>query len=245
MDLRKQLASVVTAVCLFLLGLDTASAFEISYSYELLKGKERAVCQRMLEVYSTGFKKPWSADNLANQPRSLELLQTRFSRFPTSPEFDSVKWIAHPYEIKGSSNFALYSNIDIDNDGTSELVLKLRFFQGSPGTRDYLYVFPQGAIDFSEFRTHDDFLSRFIEKRITVLEHPVHQRPFIFRKRTYIHRYQFTPRTFPGANPDQPFGAPEYIVISEYRGPAKPSAKQMPKRGGVMREVCKFEMVQG
>jgi hypothetical protein len=71
----------------------------------------------------------------------------------------------------------------------------------------------------------------------------VHQRPFVYKGRTYIHGYTYTPREFAGANPAEPFGAPEYLLINEYLGgPANDAAAQSRNRS--MKLVCKYNMIQ-
>jgi hypothetical protein len=220
-------------------------AFDISYRYALIEGKNLEVCRHMLGVYDRSFRKPWSVDTTAprGEDKTEVFAETLYSRYPTSPEFDAIAWKAHPYKVSRNQHSALYAVFDIDNDGVKDLVLRVGFFTGSPGAWDSLWVFPPGAVDFSQFDTHADFLERIAPKRRARIGYPPHQRPFIYRGRTYLHGYVWTPRRQPGTNPDEPFAPPEHILINEYLGgPVDDGATQTLDRS--MKLVCKYAMRQ-
>jgi len=233
---------MVSAFVLFM--TTRAMAFDITYRYELVVGRDREVCRHMLGIYRKEFRRPWAdrAASLGN--RDEELWETQYARFPKIAEFDAIRWKAHPYQTS-LRRTALFAEFDLDNDGANELVVHLGFFTGSPGSRDHFWIFPLASVDITEIRTHADFVARIADKRITVLDHPVHQRPFIYKSRTYLHAYDYTPAAHPGSNPSEPFAPPEFITISEYRGPLvnAPEAK-LERRGGVMNVVCKIKMIQ-
>jgi hypothetical protein len=236
---------------LAILGTPVALAsFETSYSYRLLEGRDVEVCRHMLRIYNDRFRKPWSDEAAkGSEYEAAGSWETYYSRHPSSPEFNAINWRLHRYKINESyaraTSPALFAEFDIDNDGKKDLVMHVGFFTGSPGTRDQFWVFPSGAVVPSEFRTHEEFLKQIAEKRITVLDNPVHQRPFIYEGRTYMHAYEYTPRTYPGANPSEPFGPPEYLMISEYGGPNVDDwmYKNM-RRGGLRKPICRYEMRQ-
>lgn len=225
-------------------GAGPAIGFDISYHYELTEGKKLDVCRHMLKTYNKLFRIPWS-DRWAPRERGRfgVLAETLYAVHPSSPEFDAIRWRTHTYTTHGIEHTALYAEVDVDNDGVKDLVIHKGFFTGSPGSRDYLYVFPLGSVDLGSFRTQTDFLERVSPKRTAVLGYPVHERLFVFKGRTYVHGYVFTPRTFPGADPSEPFGRPEYLLIREYLGgPATDGGVQA--RVKSMRTVCTFNMAQ-
>jgi hypothetical protein len=223
-----------------------ALAFDMSHRYTLREGGEHEVCRHMLDVYNTRFVKAWSRERPKGTKREVKAaVLSGFARYPSSPEFDAIKWQVQWYTVGSMriDDVALYAQFDIDNDGTDELVVWKGFFNGSPGSWDYLSIFGLGAFDIRDLRTAEDFLGGFSEKRKAVLGYPVHQRPFIYRGRTYLHGYTYTPRGYPGADPAEPFAPPENILIREYvGGPANDAEVQ--NRSGSMRLVCKYDMIQ-
>src|SRR5712691_8797836 len=159
-------------------GTSRALAFDVSYRYEVIEGKDLEICRHMLGTYNKLFKKPWSDEWARKQRSETEILaETLYSRYPTSPEFDAIRWQVHPYLVSKNQHSALYAEFDIDNDGVNDLVVRVGFFTGSPGSWDYISVFPLGTVNLSEFRTQADFLERIALKRRAVLGYPVHQRP--------------------------------------------------------------------
>ena len=219
-----------------------ALAFEETYRYRLVYGKKAEVCRHMLGVYNKSFTKPWSEKQAKGQAGGDEQYwETQYARFPTSPEFEAILWKVHPYKVNENPHSALYAKFDIDNDGTGDDVLRMGFFNGSPGSWDYISVFPVGVVDLDQFKTQDDFLTNIAPKRKSVLGYPVHQRPFIYKGRTYLHGYTFTPRNTPGADAAEPFSPPEYLLIREYLGGAANDAELQEMS---MKLICKFEMIQ-
>lgn len=238
--------SIAISLVFILLTIVTSRAlgFEISYHYELIQGKRLPMCQHMLETYNTLFIRPWSSEGERrrnSEPKASG--ETLYALHPSSPEFDAIQWKVHSYLVGKNQHSALYSEFDIDNDGVNDFVLWVGFFDGSPGSWDYISVFPLGAVDLSDFRTHSDFLEHIVPKRKAVLGYPVHERPFIYKGRTYIHGYTFTPRKFAGGDAAEPFAPPEYTSITEYLGgPANDAEVQ--RRNRSMKPVCKFNMIQ-
>jgi hypothetical protein len=225
-------------------------AFGPSYTYVLAEGRGIDVCEHMLQVYNRRFRTPWTDEEAKGAAyEAAGSWETYYARYPSSPEFESIPWRLHRYKINAQYPYptmaALFAELDINNDGKNELIIHLGFFKGSPGSSDSFWIFPLGVVVPDQFQTHGEFLTEVAEKRITVLNHPVHQRPFIYKGRTYIHGYEYTPRTSPGANPDEPFNPPEYLSISEYVGPDENEwmYKNM-KRGAVMKRICTYEMLQ-
>lgn len=241
MEQRERSLSFPTLIFLVICSAD-AAAFDINYRYELTDGKKLEVCSHMLGVYNKHFRKPWDV-TAQKKDDAEEFWETRYSKYPTSPEFDAIQWTTHRYKHNSASNTALYSEFDIDNDGVQDLVVRVGFFRGSPGSWDYIWVFSKGTVDLSQFRTHADFVQRIAPKRKASLGYPAHERPFIYRGRTYIHGYVYTPRTSPGTSASEPFAPPEYLLINEYvGGPATDAEEQA--RSKSMKLVCRYKMIQ-
>jgi len=151
-----------------------------SYRYLLVHGKDAAVCRHMHNVYSEKFVFPWKRPTLdlagknygqesnyafpklpgvTHEPRAA--LEMSYSRHPTSPEFEAIKWQEGRYrfiEPSGKDHGELpmlIAEFDIDNDGKIETVIKARFMEtyyihrGSGG-EDALFVFPKGEVDLSK-----------------------------------------------------------------------------------------------
>jgi hypothetical protein len=215
-------------------------AFDLSYRYELVEGKQLEVCRHMLDIYITSFARPWADSAPPKVERgTAQTWETQYSLYPTTPEFEAIHWQAHHY----GSDPGYSALFDIDNDGLEDLVVRVGFFSGTPGSWDYIWVFSKGAVDLSEFRTHDDFLRRIAPKARARIGYPIHQRPFLFNGRAYIHGYTYTPEKFRDADPAEPFAPPEYLLIREYRGGRADDA-DVQKRNRSMKLICKFNMIQ-
>jgi len=243
---REQVVSIVSRWCI--LGLlfqftTQVLAFEhLTYRYQVKEGKGVDVCQHMLKVYSARFTKLWSGDKASKQhSASNAYWKTIYSRQPSSAEYDAIKWNFHYYKRNGREEPVLHAEFDIDNDGTNELVLKTGFFYGSPGSWDYIEIYPAGSIDFSKFATRADYERNILPHRRAEIAYPLHQRLFIFRGTTFISGYVYTPREFRGANPSEPFAPPEFLLIRKYvGGPARDAVEQEKS----MKPVCTFNMIQ-
>jgi hypothetical protein len=78
-----------------------------------------------------------------------------YSRQPSSPEFEAIKWREGRYGFATHRDVPmLVAEFDIDNNGQTDLVLKSSFMVGfepshgsAPGGEDTLLVFATGALD--------------------------------------------------------------------------------------------------
>lgn len=137
-----------------------------------------------------------------------------YSKYPESQEFDAVQWRDWSYQRQGEfskipvSIAVLVAELDIDNDGQKEWVVKHGFMHHRPTN----YVSPNGNADqagsdgFSIFSTealdtHKPFLSaqmagnrksEYQPRRLDGYGDEVGQmiRPFIFGDRTYLAAYR-------------------------------------------------------
>jgi hypothetical protein len=141
-----------------------------SYHYKLEISHNDKLCRHMESVYNQYFKHPFPvrvslADyneggrfalpmlpNIKRDPR--QSMKTRFSLQATSPEFDAVKWregrVKYPEENIGEQP-VMVADIDIDNDGSIETVIKFSFLAGyvlaAGGGEDSLAIYRQGSVD--------------------------------------------------------------------------------------------------
>ena len=154
---------------LFLLAVGTRvqaiDNFDI-YRYELEFDKSPKVCAHMGRVFNEKFRRPWDYRNLPlinvfkrfDGVERSELLENRlrYSAFPKSPEFDAIVWRQGLSFFSGSQDFAptLVGEVDIDNDGVKDLVIKTGFMLSihpeggsAPGGSDRIFILPIGALD--------------------------------------------------------------------------------------------------
>jgi len=146
------------------------------YSYELEVNNDDKVCRHMGKVYNAYFRQPWAVhgsestaytpDGLYSFPKypgvegfNFSMFSIRYSRRPSSPEFDAVPWrvalhinkvppyapplaVCEQYRQEkkmgpgggGKDCFypLLLANFDIDNDGQVETVVKNSFVTNYP-----------------------------------------------------------------------------------------------------------------
>jgi len=245
--LRPQLGSFLLAACLSLVArVATAGEFD-SYRYELTAGQGHEVCKHMQGVYETNFKRPHDQTAIAAingvplpppQKDSNRLFRLKSSFYPSSPEFEAVPWrivtLQPPKDRSYGPRAALLANLDIDNDGQMDVVVKLSFY-GSRFGMEELLVLEQKALDASaEHIAFEDLRS----PRYT--GNTAYVRPFIYRGTVFIHSYDYrraTVREIEQGLGETPFAPPEVLTVYKY-------VKSVPsKRGTEVREVlCKFQM---
>ena len=221
----------VSGVALFCAAGNTHAATE-RYRYRLETGAQNEVCRHMTQVFNTRFKTPWDKGWL--KPELIPKIQGRpydqvfarmpgveynkdfvwsmlLSKYPTSPEFNAVKW----QETRGrltttssSSDFPiLAARLDIDNDGSLDWVVKSSFMEKMTtwegmgqawGLNDALSIFtlndfaPALPIPSKSLILNDDpskaprRLDSYISDGLTTYQ----MRPFIFNGKTYFSAYQ-------------------------------------------------------
>lgn len=117
-----------------------------AYRYVLKSSHNKKLCDHMEEVYNRHFKHPFAvstdpADFVEGGRYALPLLlgvthdpelakAMALSISPTSPEFDAVKWregrVQYP---NGNDQAVMVADVDIDNDGSVDTVVKFFFAQ--------------------------------------------------------------------------------------------------------------------
>lgn len=150
------------------------AAEDYRYQYVLNEGAGVGVCSHMQQVYNKAFAYPWKHPYLAEDsygpestyafPKRAGLAHSsemtyamRYSRLPTSQEFDAIEWREGRMDYGSPAGIgpALIAEADIDNDGQVELLIKSGFMRsyqsdGGRGGEDYLYVLHGSARDLPE-----------------------------------------------------------------------------------------------
>jgi hypothetical protein len=146
-----------------------ASAAEPEYSFKLTKDRQADLCAHMKIVFDKDFQHMWSDPILTQPPETIfsgesafafsllpavqhdwrMTMAMRYSKVPSSREFDEIPWHEGHAVFGGDatdpSSLAMTSlqpyliaHLDIDNDGTDDTLIKIAF------TRGYSWLFSQG-----------------------------------------------------------------------------------------------------
>ena len=209
----------------------TADPRAVRYRY-VLEESFHDVCQHMTQVFNQRFKTPWNKGFLESDP-AQKIFGTRFdqvferfpgveynmratwtmllAKYPTSPEYDAVKWRetrVGPESERGKNVYpALVAQLDIDNDGELDWVIKDTFmdklttFEGwgqAHGFSEDLSIFPRNGfepsvpIPRSTFAPHHNpaLAPRKLGSNLSAGMETYQLRPFIFRNKTYVSAYQ-------------------------------------------------------
>lgn len=205
-----------------------AFAAEPSYSFRLEVGGNVDVCKHMLGVFNERFRNMWEAEALGigddpNYSASSKYafprlfgvkhdirmtFDMRFSKVPSSPEFDAIQWkegrviFGGPPEKAGpQSNVprtALVARVDFDNDGQLDTVMKIGFVKGysyiandrTVGLfEEYLKVWRGRRIDFSNPQSLWDLWGGAPKSQWPIDTNGTYVRPFIYKGHTYSAQY--------------------------------------------------------
>lgn len=219
---------------LMIIGLCSPVAAQVQlYKYRLEESHDKGLCVHMTQLFNRSFKTPWdkghleltsnpvfftqSYDQVFERLPGVEyskdfVFEMLLAKHPSSPEFDAVEWREGRVYLKDSLPPAykhprpmLVAEIDIDNDGKKEWVVKSSFMQRVPtnsisgvGDTDFsgwddLTIFPAGGLDLtiplaSEQLTHGQrpgYQPRMIDNEVAL-----QLRPFIYHGKIYLSAYQ-------------------------------------------------------
>jgi len=190
------------------------------YRYILKENRNPAVCRHMLGVFNDNFSSLWAERPLtwkhdpaysADGKYSLPLLPgvkyskkatyvMRFSVQPTSPEFSAIHWEEGTAVLGGCSACSwdhvpfpiMVAHLDIDNDGTTDTVIKQQFFRGYRHARDsmeYLTVWRNQALSVSGVVDIGRLDHPKSQALVPIIVTGIYLRPFIYAKRVYVARY--------------------------------------------------------
>jgi hypothetical protein len=206
-------------------------AQDMKYKYRLEIGQEKDLCGHMTQVFNRQFKTPWDKGQKPWKPNPTifgtpyDQVFERFpgveykldftwelllSKYPTSPEFEAVRWKeGRVYYPDGNAPPSynrpapiLITEIDIDNDGQKEWLVKSSFMQQmstnegtgqSDGGSDTLTIFLFDGFDPTIPLTLEQLSQGQKQaKRPRQIGREVAQqlRPFIYKGKTYLSAYQ-------------------------------------------------------
>lgn len=221
----------ISGFVLFFVAGNTHAATE-RYRYQLEDGAHNEVCRHMTQVFNTRFKTPWDKGKLGSEPipkihgtpydqvfermpgveyKKDFVYSMLLSKYPTSTEFEAVKW--RETRVKPESNSivseypALITQLDIDNDGQLDWVVKHLFmdkittFEGwgqAWGGNDHLLIFPLNGFESVVPIPIETLIPlknpskapRSVDERISESLDASQLRPFIFKNKTYLSAYQ-------------------------------------------------------
>jgi hypothetical protein len=249
-----------------------ANEQKMRYSYHLLEGQV-SVCEHMNEVFNRSFSDLWNADPLwsesdvhyaANSRYAFPMLPgvdhsardtftMRFSKTPSSAEFNSVAWREGRALIGVSTKPEpiLIAYLDFDNDGQLDTVIKVGFSGG------YKYMTYGGDL-FAEhilvLRGRQMELKGVLPLNTLTKDVPfalapviataTYERPFIYQAHTYVAQYdEDLGEGFAAAK--KPLYKPirETMSILSYRFTGRAEANTNAPEWDVD-TVCRFEMSQ-
>ena len=225
-DLMRKLAYLFWLTLLCVVG--NACAATERYRYRLEDGAQNEVCRHMTQVFNERFKTPWDKGWLRLEPvpkilgtpydQVFERLpgveyNKRFvfdmllAKYPTSPEFEAVKWRETRVMGDNTASPALVAQLDIDNDGHVDWVVKSSFMDKMTtwegmgqayGGKDHLRIFSFDAFDPVVPLLSKQLLQgqkpdrppRNIDDNISNALDTSQLRPFIFHEKTYLSAYQ-------------------------------------------------------
>ena len=215
---------------LMTLGLTSSTAIyagePTSYRYRLVESKDDQLCRRMTTVYNEHFSHPFEARTLSKLQKESSI--PIHSRYPSSVEFDSIKWDLKTYPLtrpdgRKETWSALIARFDVDNDGMEDVVAKASFFRGDPDDSEELYVFSGQDFDLNAVKDAKEFLEgQRASKRPSVINvGAAILRPFVANGKTYLSGYDYKRYTpLPGAEAakNAPHTPPQYMHIYRYEG---------------------------
>lgn len=199
---------------------------EPHYRYKLEHSEDKVLCPHMTQVFNDKFKTPWykswlkleSDPILFGIPYSQQFerlpgvaydkrstFDMLLAKYPTSSEFEAVKWREGRYEPPLESVYKsqpiLIAQLDFDNDGETEWIVKHGFFRNGDHSRvsehDVLSVYRVGTFNVNEkIPSGALYYGQNGKLRPKKLDTAMQLRPFVFAGTTYISAYQANGGTF-------------------------------------------------
>jgi len=192
------------------------------YRYQL-ESPGSELCEHMTKVFNQHLERPWYVDTeipgedfferlpgVVYDPTVPEIL----ARFPTSPEFEAVKWREgriqrSPGGGRVRQGRILVAELDIDNDGVKEWVVQHQFLYGPLPPLNFIMpngnysithsdgyaIFPAGGLDLtmplSDDNLFDGQISGYATRMLGFPTGTAQQlRFFVFRGKTYLAAYR-------------------------------------------------------
>lgn len=221
-----------------------------TYKYKLVLGSDESICKHMEKVYNKHFRR-WDFSGYFNERLDFQNMtkeerfrfKTRFSFYPTSPEFDAVQWQTHEY-LTDTKRLRpiLVTDLDINNDGEKEIVIKRQHFNGGPDSFEELLVYNKGQFDLDAVpsaRVLSQGQPGKEKPRIIGWGNMGIIRPFIFNGQTFLSIYTYY--VPPPPNKAEPGIPPHWMWVKKYRGGGKVwPGEETPL---LLDDICRFEMI--
>lgn len=204
----------------------TGAAMTYAYSSEL--NQDSDLCKRMAGVFNTKFANLWKRDAFSSMDASHYTAGSKYafpllpgvshasrftfdmslSRSPSSEEFDAIDWkegrvtTGSPSASKTpdseTSLPVLIANIDIDNDGSQDTIVKYGF---SPGyehlasgeglSAEAIVVWRSQVWQLPADLSLWKLLNSQPATRAPIVYNAAYLRPFVYNRHTYLARYDF------------------------------------------------------
>lgn len=225
------------------------------YRYKLEYSKNKTLCLHMTKVFNSKFKTPWYKSWLKLEPDPIlfgipysqhfeklpgitydkrSTFDMLLAKYPTSAEFESVKWLEGRYHDDTNSYQnswpILFTQVDIDNDGEVEWVIKHHFMKNGDHTRgseqDRLSIYRKDDFKITgQISLNALYYGQNAQSRPKKLDTAMQLRPFVFDGITYISAYEANGGTFDRATSE---GSPakEYMNIWRITGKSERFGKQ-------------------
>jgi hypothetical protein len=273
-----------TILCAFVVTAFGTEA-DPTYEFHLTDNHQPELCSHMEAVFNRNFQHMWRDPSLtptldavfsSNSEYAFTLLPgtphdtrmtvtLRYSKIPSSPEFDAIQWREGHSVVGGGTGAATDNNnsylspylvayVDIDNDGILDTVVKASFSRGyawmfsrgsvEAGTGEMLLTYRNAKVDesmpLSELLRGPERLGKPLYIDGSVL------RPFIYQGRTYVASYQQgfgeTPTKRSLANLKRGVPPHERMFVSAYSFKADVDTTGTPQ--WTENTLCAFDMIQ-
>jgi hypothetical protein len=223
-----------------------------TYRFELVESKNDAVCKQMGDVYNGRFSRMFDDRGFSDKERLKNRTKLLMS-YPASPEYEAIEW-QYPeifvYKDKDEKPYALaVAKIDIDNDGTNEIVIREGgTFYGPKSPLETFYIYGQGEFDSSKITTSWELAQgQDPEHPPRIVSRGHYLRPFIFNGDTYLSNYSVVFDEVSGEYINTCAPPPQQrMLVSKYiQGTAGRNYKyKIEESPMVFEEVCEFNMIR-
>lgn len=220
-----------------------------TYRYKLMVSKDDKVCKHMERVYNTHFMRPHvSFDEMKDKVPSWLVSKSQpfpygalLTFYPTSPELEAVQWRLMHYSAKTEPrrNAMLVTDLDINNDGKREIVIKSAFYTTWDSIEE-LKIFRPNEIELNaEVTINDLVFDKTGKYPPSYIWGGAVVRPFIFKGTTYLHIYDYKRPGTPGEVVNA-FSPPEKVWIRKLKQGGRTVPESTPAE---YEDICEFDMI--
>jgi hypothetical protein len=240
------------------------SGASMTYAYSSEINKDSALCKHMSEVLNSRFRNLWKRDAFSAKDPSRYAANSRYvfpllpwashsnqftfdmslSKSPSSDEFDAIAWkegrvtTGSPSATKTAESEValpvLIANVDVDNDGSQDTIVKYGF---SPGydhlasgeglSAEAIVVWRSQVWQLPADMSLWKLLNSQPATRAPIVYNAAYLRPFIYDHHTYLARYDYerlTPegkRRLKGGHPRETLSVIDARFTGELNGLTK------------------------